>query len=148
LAGCPAPARPTAERDEARCASTVDSRSKQTKRRQVSFDRFSGYVNFRAGSPAAAPLGKDIETMGILSWILVGLIAGFLAKYVVPGEGPGGIIGDIVIGIVGAFVGGFIFNAFGHIGVNGLDVYSILVAFVGAVVLLFNLRANSGRRVA
>jgi len=84
--------------------------------------------------------------LGILSWILVGLIAGFLAKFVVPGEGPGGIIGDIIIGIVGAFIGGFIFNAFGHIGVNGLDLYSILVAFVGAVVLLFIMRAFSGRR--
>lgn len=84
--------------------------------------------------------------VGILSWILVGLVAGFLAKYAVPGEGPGGIIGDIIIGIVGAFIGGFIFNAFGHVGVNGLDLYSILVAFVGAVVLLFILRAISGRR--
>jgi len=74
------------------------------------------------------------------------LIAGFLAKYAVPGEGPGGVIGDIIIGIVGAFIGGFIFNALGHVGVNGLNLYSILVAFVGAVVLLFILRAVSRRR--
>jgi len=69
-----------------------------------------------------------------------------LAKYAVPGEGPGGIIGDVIIGIVGAFIGGFIFNTFGHYGVSGLNLYSILVAFVGAVVLLFILRAISGRR--
>ena len=86
------------------------------------------------------------ENVGILSWLIVGLIAGFLAKYAVPGEGPGGVIGDIIIGIVGAFIGGFVFNALGHVGVNGFNLYSILVAFVGAVVLLFILRAISGRR--
>ncbi len=99
----------------------------------------------------AAPAGRKTygrkkAQVGILSWILVGLIAGFLAKYVVPGEGPGGIIGDIIVGIVGAFIGGFIFNTFGHVGITGLDLYSILVAFIGAVVLLFILRALTGRR--
>jgi uncharacterized membrane protein YeaQ/YmgE (transglycosylase-associated protein family) len=86
------------------------------------------------------------DKVGILSWLLVGLIAGFLAKYAVPGEGPGGVIGDIIIGIVGALIGGFVFNEFGHVGVNGLNLYSILVAFIGAVVLLFILRAVSRRR--
>jgi uncharacterized membrane protein YeaQ/YmgE (transglycosylase-associated protein family) len=97
----------------------------------------------------AAPAGCTVWEewyVSILSWLLVGLIAGFLAKYVVPGEGPGGIIGDILVGVVGAFIGGFIFNAFGHVGVMGFDPYSIAVAFVGAVVLLFILRALSGRR--
>ena len=84
--------------------------------------------------------------MSILSWLIVGLIAGFLAKYVVPGEGPGGLIGDIIIGIIGAFIGGWVFNAFGHTGVTGLNPWSIIVAFVGAVILLFILRAISGRR--
>ena len=83
---------------------------------------------------------------GILGWLLMGLVAGFLAKYVVPGEGPGGVIGDIIIGIIGAFIGGFIFNQFGNPGASGLNWWSILVAFVGAVVLLFILRAISGRR--
>jgi uncharacterized membrane protein YeaQ/YmgE (transglycosylase-associated protein family) len=96
-------------------------------------------------APAGRYLGRNGE-VSILSWILVGLVAGFLAKYAVPGEGPGGIIGDIIIGIVGAFIGGFIFTTFGHFGVSGLNIYSILVAFVGAVVLLFILRAISGRR--
>jgi uncharacterized membrane protein YeaQ/YmgE (transglycosylase-associated protein family) len=95
--------------------------------------------------PAARHLWRNGK-VGILSWILVGLVAGFLAKYAVPGEGPGGIVGDVIIGIVGAFIGGFIFNAFGHFGVTGLNVYSILVAFIGAVVLLFIMRAISGRR--
>ncbi len=71
--------------------------------------------------------------MSILSWVIVGLIAGILAKYAVPGEGPGGIIGDIIVGIVGAVVGGWIFNAFGYAGASGINVWSIVVAFVGAV---------------
>jgi uncharacterized membrane protein YeaQ/YmgE (transglycosylase-associated protein family) len=84
--------------------------------------------------------------MGILGWIIVGLIAGILAKMVVPGEGPGGIIGDIVVGIVGALVGGWVFSLFGHAGVYALNLYSIGVAFVGAVLLLSVLRALSGGR--
>lgn len=86
--------------------------------------------------------------MGFFSWLIVGLIAGFLAKYVVPGEGPGGILGDIIIGILGAFIGGWVFNYFGHVGVTGLNIGSIIVAFVGAVILLFVVRAITGRRTA
>ncbi|MEA2688398.1 MAG: hypothetical protein QOD51_1005 [Candidatus Eremiobacteraeota bacterium] len=89
-----------------------------------------------------------MEISTILAWLVMGLIAGFLAKYVVPGEGPGGILGDIIIGIIGAFIGGWVFNAFGHGGATGLNLWSILVAFVGAVILLFILRALTGRRVA
>jgi uncharacterized membrane protein YeaQ/YmgE (transglycosylase-associated protein family) len=84
--------------------------------------------------------------MSILSWIIVGLVAGALAKMVVPGEGPGGIIGDMIVGIVGAFIGGWVFNYFGHTGLDGLSIWSIVVAFVGAVILLFILRALTGGR--
>jgi uncharacterized membrane protein YeaQ/YmgE (transglycosylase-associated protein family) len=90
-------------------------------------------------------LGRAIN-MGLLSWLIVGFIAGALAKWAVPGEGPGGILGDIVIGIVGAFIGGWVFNFFGHAGVTGFDLGSIVVAFVGAVILLFIMRAFTGRR--
>jgi uncharacterized membrane protein YeaQ/YmgE (transglycosylase-associated protein family) len=69
-----------------------------------------------------------------------------LAKYVVPGEGPGGAIGDIIIGVVGAMIGGFVFNAFGQAGVSGINLYSIIVAFVGAVILLAIVRVFSRRR--
>ncbi len=85
--------------------------------------------------------------MSIIGWIVLGLIAGVLAKTVVPGEGPGGIIGDIVVGIVGALLGGWLFNMFGHTGLDGFSLYSMLVAFVGAVVLLFVLRLVSRRTV-
>jgi len=82
----------------------------------------------------------------ILAWIIVGIIAGFLAKSVVPGEGPGGIVGDLIVGIVGAIIGGWLFNMFGHIGATGLNLWSILVAFIGGVVLLWIVRALSGGR--
>jgi uncharacterized membrane protein YeaQ/YmgE (transglycosylase-associated protein family) len=74
--------------------------------------------------------------MGILSWIVVGLIAGALAKLIMPEDDPGGIIVTIIIGIVGAFVGGFVVNLFGGAGVSGFNIWSILVATLGAIILL------------
>jgi uncharacterized membrane protein YeaQ/YmgE (transglycosylase-associated protein family) len=85
--------------------------------------------------------------MSILAWIVVGIIAGWLAKIVVPGEGPGGIVGDLVVGVLGAIIGGWLFNSFGHVGVTGLNFGSILVAFIGGVVLLWILRLVTGRRI-
>ena len=84
--------------------------------------------------------------MSIIAWIVVGIIAGFLAKLVVKGEGPGGILGDMIIGIVGAILGGWLWNLFGHVGATGINLPSILVAFVGALILLFILRAIGGRK--
>ena len=74
--------------------------------------------------------------MGIISWILVGLIAGALAKLIMPGDDPGGIIVTILIGIAGAFIGGFVFGLFGGGGVTGFNIGSIIVAVVGALILL------------
>lgn len=83
----------------------------------------------------------------LIFWIIVGIVAGLLAKAVVPGEGPGGIFGDLVIGVIGAFAGGWLFTTFlGH-SYSGW-VGSTFVAFVGAVVLLLVLRAVTGRRAA
>jgi len=74
--------------------------------------------------------------MGILSWIVIGLIAGVIAKFLMPGKDPGGFIITILIGIAGAFVGNWIFSTLGiYIG-SGI-VAVIISAFVGAVVLLF-----------
>jgi uncharacterized membrane protein YeaQ/YmgE (transglycosylase-associated protein family) len=87
--------------------------------------------------------------MGILAWIVVGLIAGWLAGMVMRGGGYG-LIGDIIVGIVGALLGGWIATTFLHIGagMSGINLYSILVAFCGAVVLLILLRlVIGGRRV-
>ena len=86
--------------------------------------------------------------MSVLSWIVVGLIAGWLAGRVMRGGGYG-LIGDIIVGVVGGLLGGWIATSLLHIGagVNGINLESILVAFAGAVVLLIVLRLlNGGRR--
>ncbi len=74
--------------------------------------------------------------MGIIGWIVLGLIAGAIAKFLMPGRDPGGIFVTIIIGIVGAIVGGFIGTAMGFGDVSGLNLPSILLAILGAVVLL------------
>ncbi len=84
--------------------------------------------------------------MDLLTWLIVGLIAGVLASLVMGGTGYG-IIGDIIIGIVGAFVGGWIFRALGAGSPFGGLPGVIFVAFIGAVVLLFVLRLVRGRGV-
>jgi uncharacterized membrane protein YeaQ/YmgE (transglycosylase-associated protein family) len=85
--------------------------------------------------------------MGILSWIIVGLIAGWLAGLVVKGGGYG-CIGDIVVGVVGGLLGGWLASYFLGMGdaMSGVNLQSILVAFVGAVLFIIVLRLISGRR--
>ncbi|MGD0613244.1 MAG: GlsB/YeaQ/YmgE family stress response membrane protein [Anaerolineales bacterium] len=85
--------------------------------------------------------------MGILSWIVVGLIAGWLAGLIVKGSGYG-CIGDIVVGVIGGLLGGWIASHFFHMGdpISGINLESILVAFAGAVILIVLLRLISGRR--
>jgi len=73
--------------------------------------------------------------MSILAWIVLGLIAGFIASKIVNKSGEGFVL-DIVLGIVGAVIGGWLFNNFGMAGVTGVNLYSLLVAVVGAVVFL------------
>ena len=75
--------------------------------------------------------------MGVLAWIVVGLVAGILAKIAMPGPDPGGIILTVVIGIAGAVVGGLILNAvLGRPGLTGFDLPTVLVATLGSVLLL------------
>jgi len=84
--------------------------------------------------------------MGILSWIIVGIIAGWLAGVVMKGSGYG-VLGDIILGIVGALVGGFLAGALFGVPdpVNGINFTSIIVAFLGAVVVVALVRALPGR---
>jgi uncharacterized membrane protein YeaQ/YmgE (transglycosylase-associated protein family) len=84
--------------------------------------------------------------MGILAFIVVGLIAGLLAKLVLPGDDPGGLIVTALVGIAGAFVGGFVVGILGGAGVTGINIWSILVATLGAVVLLAIYRLFAGGR--
>ena len=75
--------------------------------------------------------------MGIISWVVAGLIAGLLAKWFMPGTGPGGFIVPVLIGMAGPSIGGFIIRLLGGTGATGFNVWSILVATLGAIILLF-----------
>jgi uncharacterized membrane protein YeaQ/YmgE (transglycosylase-associated protein family) len=83
--------------------------------------------------------------MSFLAWIILGLIAGFIASKIVNKSGEGLLL-DIILGIVGAVVGGFLFQTFGMSGVTGVNLYSILVAVVGAIVILVLYHAVFRRR--
>jgi uncharacterized membrane protein YeaQ/YmgE (transglycosylase-associated protein family) len=85
--------------------------------------------------------------MGILSWIVLGLIAGFLAGQFMKGGGYG-LIGDIILGIIGALVGGFLASTLLGLDVNGFNVLSILIAFVGACIVIAIARMLTGNRAA
>jgi uncharacterized membrane protein YeaQ/YmgE (transglycosylase-associated protein family) len=83
--------------------------------------------------------------MGIISWIILGLIAGFIGSKIVDSQGQGFWL-NIALGIVGALVGGFLFNLFGASGVSGFNLYSMIVAIVGAIVVLLIYNAVTGSR--
>ena len=74
--------------------------------------------------------------MGVLSWIVLGLIVGVLAKWLMPGKDPGGLIVTVGIGIAGAFIGGYLATHFGVGSVDGINIKSILIATGGGMVLL------------
>ena len=78
--------------------------------------------------------------MGILSWLLFGLIAGALAKWLMPGKDPGGLFVTILIGIAGAMVGGFLASLVGIGGVSGFNFGSMMIAVAGALLLLWAYR--------
>jgi uncharacterized membrane protein YeaQ/YmgE (transglycosylase-associated protein family) len=82
--------------------------------------------------------------MSIIGWLILGLIAGFIASKLVNKSGQGVVL-DIVLGIIGAVVGGYLFTFFGADPVTGLNIYSMVVAVIGAVVVLFIYHAITGR---
>ena len=83
----------------------------------------------------------DVSLTAVLWWLVVGLIAGFLASLVMRGGGYG-VVGDIIVGLVGALIGGFLASLLG-IGAGGF-IGTIIIAFIGAVILIAILRAVSG----
>jgi uncharacterized membrane protein YeaQ/YmgE (transglycosylase-associated protein family) len=83
--------------------------------------------------------------MGIISWIVLGLIAGFIGSKIVDSQGQGLWL-NMALGIVGALVGGFLFSLFGAAGVTGFNLYSMIVAIVGSIVVLLIYNAFMGRR--
>ncbi len=74
--------------------------------------------------------------MGIISWIIIGALAGWIASMITGNDRKMGAGLNILVGIIGGFIGGFIMNMFGDQGVTGLNIWSLLVATIGAVVLL------------
>jgi uncharacterized membrane protein YeaQ/YmgE (transglycosylase-associated protein family) len=87
--------------------------------------------------------GRPImDPMGLIVWLVVGAVAGFLASLVIPTRM--GLVGDMVVGVIGGVVGGALFNAIGEPGVTGLSLWSIFVAFIGSVLLLGLARLFSG----
>jgi uncharacterized membrane protein YeaQ/YmgE (transglycosylase-associated protein family) len=83
--------------------------------------------------------------MSVIGWIILGLIAGYIASRIVDKSGEGMML-DIALGIIGALVGGMLFNFFGVPGVTGLNIYSLLVAVIGAIVVLALYHMLTGRR--
>jgi uncharacterized membrane protein YeaQ/YmgE (transglycosylase-associated protein family) len=88
--------------------------------------------------------------MGILGWILLGIVAGVIAKALLPGDDPGGFIVTVIVGIVGALLGGFLARAlgFGDPIDEFFDVSTWFAAIIGALILLVVYRAVTGRRTA
>ena len=85
--------------------------------------------------------------MSIIAWLILGLIAGFIASKIVNRSGQGVVL-DIVLGVVGALVGGFLFTQIGAEPVTGLNLYSLFVAVIGSVVVLVIYHAVTGRKGA
>jgi uncharacterized membrane protein YeaQ/YmgE (transglycosylase-associated protein family) len=83
--------------------------------------------------------------MSIIAWIILGLIAGWIASKIMHGSGSG-LVTNLILGIVGAFVGGILFSAVGGSGVTGFNLWSLVVAVIGAVVVLWIYSVVAGRR--
>lgn len=86
--------------------------------------------------------------LGIIGWIVLGGLAGWVASMIAGTDGRQGLLGNIVAGIIGGVVGGFIFGLLGGDGVTGFNIWSFLVAVVGAVIVLFIWRMITGDRKA
>jgi uncharacterized membrane protein YeaQ/YmgE (transglycosylase-associated protein family) len=82
--------------------------------------------------------------MGILAWIVLGGVAGWLASIVMGTDGSQGIFGNIIVGIIGALIGGFLFDMFGGAGITGFNFYSLLVATIGAAALIWVVKLVRG----
>lgn len=87
-----------------------------------------------------------MDFLGLISWVLFGLVAGIVAKFLMPGKDPGGCIITSLIGIAGALLGGFIATALGFGGVAAWDLRSFVIAVIGAILLLLIYRMVRGRR--
>jgi uncharacterized membrane protein YeaQ/YmgE (transglycosylase-associated protein family) len=129
--------------DETRAENEVKEYHPQTGRSHIEWQTHPGQV-----ARAAACIhttGKEVHKMSILGWIILGLIAGWLAGVLVKGSGYG-VLGDIILGILGAIVGGWITSTLMGVDVTGFNIQSLLVAVLGAIVVIFIARLVSGAR--
>ncbi len=111
---------------------------------------FTLAVTLTATPAVAQTTNQPVEEgAGVIAWIVVGLIGGYLASRMVNKTGEG-MVRDILLGVIGGIVGGVIFHLFGGRGVTGFNLWSILVAFIGAVVVLvvYHAITGQGRRAA
>lgn len=83
--------------------------------------------------------------MGIISWLIIGALAGWLASMITGNNASMGALANIIVGIVGGLIGGFIMNFFGGMGITGFNIWSLLVSILGAVILLWIVNAICGR---
>jgi uncharacterized membrane protein YeaQ/YmgE (transglycosylase-associated protein family) len=97
-----------------------------------------------AGPSEDIPQGGS--AVGLLTWIILGAIAGAIAKWIMPGDDPGGFIITILLGIAGALIGGFIASAIGLGSMEGFTIGSIIIAILGAILLLFLYRLVTKNR--
>jgi uncharacterized membrane protein YeaQ/YmgE (transglycosylase-associated protein family) len=105
--------------------------------------KFLGAVPSRNGGRPDDP--RERLPMSIIAWILLGLVAGFIASKVVNGTGEGLFL-DMALGVVGAFVGGAAFHLIGHAGVTGFNLWSLFVSVMGSILVLIAYHAVRGRR--
>ncbi|HZD58872.1 MAG TPA: GlsB/YeaQ/YmgE family stress response membrane protein [Anaerolineae bacterium] len=84
--------------------------------------------------------------MGLIAWIILGLIAGAIARLIVPGRQPGGCIVTILLGVAGALLGGYIGSVLTGTGISGINVWSIFLAVIGSIILIYLWAAIFGRR--
>lgn len=89
-----------------------------------------------------------MDVWGIITWIIVGGFAGWIASIITKTNASQGVVGNIIAGVIGAFVGGFLVQLLGGEGFTGFNLWSFVVALIGAVIVLFIWRAISGRRTA
>jgi uncharacterized membrane protein YeaQ/YmgE (transglycosylase-associated protein family) len=86
--------------------------------------------------------------MSIAAWVVVGIIGGWLGRFVVRATGTRGLLNDLVVGIAGGLLGGAIFSWFGHLTITGFNIPSIFVAFVGSVILLLIVRVFTSSKTS
>jgi len=87
--------------------------------------------------------------MGIIVWIVIGGLAGWVASMIMGNNAQQGLLGNIIVGIIGAFIGGFVVSLFGKDGFTGFNLWSFIVALIGAIILLWIVRmARGGKKAA